>query len=68
MSTAIDTTGSHNANGSSASVYSNEAKHIDKIEISGKKIKFMHRCLKMCVLLGKIDRVDLEIKCESIES
>ena len=34
MSTA--TTGSHKTNGSSASVYSNEAKHIDKIEILGK--------------------------------
>ena len=69
MSTAIATTGSHKTNGSSASVYSNEAKHIDKIEILGKiKIKFMHPCLKMCVLLGKIDRIDLEIKWESIES
>ena len=67
MSTAIVTTGSHKTNGSSASVYLNEAKHIDKIEILG-KIKFMHRRLKMCVLLGKIDRIDPEIKCESIES
>ena len=68
MSTAIVTTGSHKTNGSSASVYLNEAKHIDKIEILGKKIKFMHRRLKMCVLPGKIDRIDQEIKCESIES
>ena len=36
MSTAIVTTGSHKTNGSSASVYLNEAKHIDKIEILGK--------------------------------
>ena len=36
MSTAIVTTGSHKTNGSSASVYLNEAKHIEKIEILGK--------------------------------
>ena len=67
MSTSIATTGSHKTNGSSASVYSNEAKHIDKIEILGKN-QIHASMLKMCVLLGKIDRIDLEIKCESIES
>ena len=42
MSTAIATTGSHKTNGSSASVYSNEAKHIDKIEILGKNKNQIH--------------------------
>ena len=37
MSTSIATTGSHQTNGSSASVYSNDAKHIDKIVFLGKK-------------------------------